>query len=107
MFCEGGTAKGQPTSFTCSSEPHLLCLVCDILHSGCSMAGTVRRGYPMVYLSVIICGERYWKAQWQQEAVNKAEVMRSLPSEEVDSFCLQIQDLNPHQCNTRLLQATD
>lgn len=43
----------------------------------------------------------------------QAEEMRSPPvsrlgfsTQEVDSFCLQIQYLNPHQCNARPLQAT-
>ena len=62
-------------------------------------------GYP-VSLSVSEIPE-IPESSWQKEAVNENEAMRPLLSfdKSVDSFCLQ-QYLDPHRCNTQLLQAT-
>lgn len=89
-----------------------LCNTCFVLlvtsfHSRLQRGRNSTHGYPMVYLSLIICGgdsaeprgsRRLWiRLRWWDLSV----------SVEVDSFCLQIHYLHPHQCNTRLLRATD
>lgn len=89
-----------------------LCNTCFVLlvtsfHSRLQRGRNSMHGYPMVYLSLIICGgdsaeprgsRRLWiRLRWWDLSL----------SVEVDSFCLQIHYLHPHQCNTRLLRATD
>lgn len=102
---------GQPTWYLCF-QPHLLCLVCNILPQYNSLAETVCMDilwfiYPS--LSAVekpkrpVGNRRLWiKLRWWDLSYH-----RWVFHTEVDSFCLQLQYLNTHQCNTQLLQATD
>lgn len=86
---------------------YMLSCACFVLFVGYRNS---MHGKPMVYLSVIICGAeprgstRLWiKLRWWDLSCLQMGFHR----EHAGSFCLQIQYLNPHQCNTRLPQATD
>lgn len=72
----GGRAEGQPAACICLAELQLLCLFVTSCNGGLQCGKDSMHGYPMVYLSAIICGG---DAGEKKEAVNMAE-MRSLLS---------------------------
>lgn len=104
-------AEGQPAACICLAELQLLCLVCNILPR---WVAVWQRQHVWISYGLSICHylwQRYRRAEGGCELGWGDEISLILRwvfcTKAVDSFCLQIQYLNPHQCNIRLRRATD